>query len=302
MIVKVAEWPYNWGMDATYQIPPLTGELIERIIYAMENQNETAVLDLSEGIVIFSEESSDVGSTVDLPRWSSSDGFDLMVRFASRSHSAELKKALSQGRGVFRAFKDVLDRDPVLKQRWHSFKRHEMEKVVAAWYRQLHKREGDHGGSLEMADVLQEDFSVVFSDTEPDDAKLLAGLGRDGYGPLSSFRDASFVSLLAPDNTLVGMLVYRKGTGVWHVIYYGVAAQWRGLGLFRLMFESLLAKAAKANVARMLFDSVGESMGVGSMFEGVDGVHPVSMTLEIPTSQYLARKKSLEEEVPSPYL
>ena len=57
-----------------------------------------------------------------------------------------------------------------------------------------------------------------------------------------------------------------------------------------------------ANVARLLFDSVGESMGVGSMFEGVDGVHPVSMTLELPASQYLSRKKPLGEGVPSPYL
>ena len=241
-------------------------------------------------------------STVELPRWSSADGFDLMVRFASRNRAAELKKALSQGRGVFRAFKDVLDRDPALKQRWHSFKRHEMEKVVTAWYRQLRKREGGHEGSPEMADVLLEDFSVVFSDTEPDDAKLLEALGRDGYVPLSPFQDASFVSLLSPDNSLVGMLVYRKETGVWHVVYYGVDAPWRGLGLFRLMFESLLSRAAKANVARLLFDSVGESMGVGSMFEGVDGVHPVSMTLEIPASQYLSRKKPLGEGVPSPYL
>lgn len=289
-------------MDASYQIPPLTGELIEQIIYAMENQNEIAVLNLAEGIVTFQEDSSGMDSTVDLPRWSSSDGFDLMVRFASRNRDAELKRALSQGRGVFRAFKDVLDRDPALKQRWHSFKRHEMEKVVTAWYRQLRKREGGHEGSPEMADVLLEDFSVVFSDTEPDDAKLLEALGRDGYVPLSPFQDASFVSLLSPDNSLVGMLVYRKETGVWHVVYYGVDAPWRGLGLFRLMFESLLSRAAKANVARLLFDSVGESMGVGSMFEGVDGVHPVSMTLEIPTSQYLSRKKPLGEGVPSPYL
>ena len=289
-------------MDASYQIPPLTGELIEQIIYAMENQNEIAVLNLAEGIVTFQEDSSGMDSTVELPRWSSADGFDLMVRFASRNRAAELKRALSRGRGVFRAFKDVLDRDPALKQRWHSFKRHEMEKVVTAWYRQLRKREGGHEGSPEMADVLLEDFSVVFSDTEPDDAKLLEALGRDGYVPLSPFQDASFVSLLSPDNSLVGMLVYRKETGVWHVVYYGVDAPWRGLGLFRLMFESLLSRAAKANVARLLFDSVGESMGVGSMFEGVDGVHPVSMTLEIPTSQYLSRKKPLEEGVPSPYL
>jgi hypothetical protein len=289
-------------MDASYQIPPLTGELIEQIIYAMENQNEIAVLNLAEGIVTFQEDSSGMDSTVELPRWSSADGFDLMVRFASRNRAAELKRALSQGRGVFRAFKDVLDRDPALKQRWHSFKRHEMEKVVTAWYRQLRKREGGHEGSPEMADVLLEDFSVVFSDTEPDDAKLLEALGRDGYVPLSPFQDASFVSLLSPDNSLVGMLVYRKETGAWHVVYYGVDAPWRGLGLFRLMFESLLSRAAKANVARLLFDSVGESMGVGSMFEGVDGVHPVSMTLEIPTSQYLSRKKPLGEGVPSPYL
>ena len=55
-------------------------------------------------------------------------------------------------------------------------------------------------------------------------------------------------------------------------------------------------------MARLLFDSVGESVGVGSMFEGVDGVHPASMTLEIPASQYLSRKKPLGEGVPSPYL
>lgn len=54
-------------MDASYQIPPLTGELIEQIIYAMENQNEIAVLNLAEGIVTFQEDSSGMDSTVELP-------------------------------------------------------------------------------------------------------------------------------------------------------------------------------------------------------------------------------------------
>ena len=152
-IVKVGNCPYNQGMSTTYAIPPLTADLVEQIVYAMENQNEIAVLDLAEGIVTFEEESGS-DKTVHLPKWSSADGFDLMARFAARNRSPRLKAALAKGHGVFRAFKDVLDTDADLKQRWHSFKHHEMEKVVTSWYRKLKQREARHEENLDMADAL----------------------------------------------------------------------------------------------------------------------------------------------------
>lgn len=280
------------SMSTSYPLPELTGELVGQIIYAMENQREKAYFDLKEAIVTLVPSPS----TVDLPQWKSADGFDLMTRFASRTRSQALKAALSQGHGVFRAFKNVLDTDPAEKQLWLSFKRHEMEKVVTAWYRRL-KSESEKEEGAVMEDVLLEDFSVVFSDREPDDKALLVRIG----GERPSFSGASFVSLLAPDNSLAAILVYRVEGALWHVIYYGVDAPWRGLGLFRLMFESLAKKAGKAQIQRILFDSKNESMAVGAMFQGVEGVRPVSMTLEIPTSAYLDHQSD-EDEEPSPYV
>ncbi len=280
-------------MEKRSQLPDLTSELIDQIIYAMENQRENAVFNPQEGIVSLEEGEG----CIELPPWRSSDGFNLMTRFATRVHSAKLKEALGGGHGVFRAFKNVLDQDPVLKQKWLSFKRHEMEKVVTSWWR----RHGAKEQEMALRDVLLEDFSITFCSDAPSSGGLLPLLVKEaGFSP--SFDGAQFLLVHAPDDSLAALSAYRVEASALHLFFYGVDHPWRGLGLFRLMVESLSSHAAESHLSHILFDSYGRHIGAGSLFDGVDDVVPVAMTLCVPVGAYLSLHEGREETLPYAYL
>ncbi|MBQ7159749.1 MAG: GNAT family N-acetyltransferase, partial [Treponema sp.] len=88
----------------------LTDSIAQSIIFAMENQGETFVLDAKTGAVVPAEnQSADEDVIYSLPRWDSHDGFELLESFVSNLHApkakADLKHVLIAGRGVFRNFK-----------------------------------------------------------------------------------------------------------------------------------------------------------------------------------------------------
>ena len=102
----------------------LTKSLVESIIFSMEDQNGEFAFDASSGRVISLDslmqseldEMSEQDSLYSLPHWSSNDGFEIMEDFAESVRvpkvRAELEQVLSNGRGVFRNFKNVLSRYP----------------------------------------------------------------------------------------------------------------------------------------------------------------------------------------------
>lgn len=133
----------------------LTEEIVDQIIFGMENQDTSFLFDLEKGDLIRSEEipveASGDGSDaskmenrdsrdrfVRLPEWSPVDGFHLMERFVAHIknpiYRQEMRDALNGGRGVFRRFKDVLKRYEPLERQWFIFKEKEMRQVVRNWY------------------------------------------------------------------------------------------------------------------------------------------------------------------------
>ncbi|MBQ9538126.1 MAG: GNAT family N-acetyltransferase, partial [Treponema sp.] len=98
----------------------LADSLLDEIIYSMEDQGTDVVIDAQEGAVLPVD--GDIGPSFDdidddksgryysLPKWTSSDGFELLRDFTNSLHSPlareDLKRALNGGRGVFRRFKD----------------------------------------------------------------------------------------------------------------------------------------------------------------------------------------------------
>jgi len=137
----------------------LTGALIDEILFAMEDQGGEFYLDTVEGVVSgglddpeFEGENLDDDDGeggvryIDLPEWDSADGFRLMERFAAAFRNPlireELSSALGLGKGVFRAFKDVLSRYPEAEKMWFAFKEKEMKKEILRWYNGLREEWG----------------------------------------------------------------------------------------------------------------------------------------------------------------
>lgn len=121
----------------------LSPELVDLIIFAMENQKEfyffdTQDLKLVEDSDIESKEEWNEERFIPLPTWSSTDGFQLMENFVASLRNPiireQLRSALSSGRGVFRSFKDVLKKRPDIERLWFSFKEKEMKSRVVEWF------------------------------------------------------------------------------------------------------------------------------------------------------------------------
>jgi ribosomal protein S18 acetylase RimI-like enzyme len=149
----------------------LTNALIDDILFSMEDQEGEFLLDTQEGVVAnttgeFDEPlETDGDRYIDLPEWDSSDGFRLMERFTASLRNPlvreELSGALNRGKGVFRAFKDILSRHPEAEKLWFAYKEREMRREILRWYNALREEWGlDQIGMEpeETGDLVLEDF------------------------------------------------------------------------------------------------------------------------------------------------
>jgi GNAT superfamily N-acetyltransferase len=162
---------------------------VDEIIFAMENQDSEARVNIETGEVIMysgsrdSVPEQDEGSDADpeylvpIPEWTSADGFRLMESFAGGVGDpvarTGLLGVLSRGRGVFRAFKNTLEQYPDIERRWFEYKHAAMGRRVAEWY-----------------DGLRESSGLARLGPEPeDDADLIIGdftLRKAGRGAWES--------------------------------------------------------------------------------------------------------------------
>lgn len=127
----------------------LSPEMIDDIIFAMENQNDHYVFDSAEGFCVNTDteayNAENTGNTegryYDIPHWTSADGFRIMEQFTAQVHNPllreELRTALNQKKGVFRRFKSALKINPAVEQGWYRFKERQMKAAVYEWYNDL---------------------------------------------------------------------------------------------------------------------------------------------------------------------
>ncbi len=158
----------------------LTPEIIDQIIFAMENQETPFRFDSETRTVIDdiqnlssgpedTEPSLEGGRYVGIPEWSSADGFQLMERFVATLRNPlareKLRAALSGGKGVFRNFKNALKEHEEIERLWFSFKDREMRTKVVDWYNDLCDLWGWERVSRE-PDEEEETDQLVLSDFE----------------------------------------------------------------------------------------------------------------------------------------
>ena len=130
---------------------PLTRELIDQIMFGMENQDTDFLLDLYDQKVVRIDELPDEGQDdearyIPLPEWRSVDGYNLMEKFVASLHNPIyreiLRSILASGKGVFRQFKDALKERQEIERLWYRFKEREMRAHVVEWYNVLRESWG----------------------------------------------------------------------------------------------------------------------------------------------------------------
>ncbi|MDR0636743.1 MAG: GNAT family N-acetyltransferase [Treponema sp.] len=162
----------------------LTEALINDLLFSMEDQEGEFYMDTQDAMIVESANLEDNRNRyINLPDWDSSDGFRLMERFTVGVRNPlvreELSTALNRGKGVFRAFKNVLHAYPTIEKRWFSFKEREMKREVIRWYNALRDEWGmERIGTEpeETDDLILEDF--IFRPVQEKDIAEAAFLHR----------------------------------------------------------------------------------------------------------------------------
>ncbi|MDR2159891.1 MAG: GNAT family N-acetyltransferase [Treponema sp.] len=260
----------------------LTEALIDDILFSMEDQNGEFLLDTREGMIILTDEISGNAEEEDryigLPEWDSANGYQLMEHFTAALRNPvvrdELGSALNRGKGVFRAFKDILGRYPEIERRWFSFKEREMKRGIIRWYNGLREEWGlEKIGTEpeETEDLVLEDFR--FREAGPSDAQAAESLHRicrEEYvkyakenNPAAevfladlSWRFPGKLALVAETGggDFAGYVV-ADGTGpVLHIFALEVKPEYRGLGVGETLMLRFLEKAREGLCSRVTVD------------------------------------------------
>jgi GNAT superfamily N-acetyltransferase len=251
----------------------LTPELMEQIIFAMENQKETFLLDSEQPSIIPGDSDVNVGGTIyDLPLWEPSDGYRLMEQFVLSLRNPVYREHLSSilhcGSGVFRKYKDALNQRPDIERMWFSFKEKEMRNRVSEWYNALRLEwgldsydvefNGEYSPVLTDFSVSEEDgthldlinsfdkasFEELYSSYPKDYISDLFRRSRDGFEPEIS-TESSIYTAETPGGEIVGFIwitaeVLDKGTVLGRIRQIYIVPEYRGLGLAEKLKESAL--------------------------------------------------------------
>ena len=253
---------------------PLTSALLDQILFAMEDQDNFSVLNLTTRQVEFcaDENACGEGTVLPLPTWSSTDGFRMMRDFSESIHNpavqVELRAVLDSGHGVFKRFKQILKPRDLLYRQWLRFKRRFMEEKVRQWLDQWPEVVfedptdpafgGESGGLLATDFGFREGTLEEASRLEDWDAEACHEAARGVFGEsvgadyAAYFRrgrlftegDRLWVAE-NPQGDWAGILWSRRwahptdGADVVEVLLWFVDPEYRGLGLGAMLLETL---------------------------------------------------------------
>ncbi len=154
----------------------ITEEILERVVYGMENQKDRLLLDPSNGLL--RPETDDDGTFIPLPSWGPTDGYRLMDGFAGSLPDTDFRdrllEILHSGNSVFRHFKDALKERPELEGLWRRYKKREMRRTALSWLSRW-----SEALTLEMLGPEPEEYGELSSaeftirDAEPGDWEII---------------------------------------------------------------------------------------------------------------------------------
>ena len=265
----------------------LTGEMVDEIVFGMENQETDFFFNLQEGVLVPAEEvPEDAGERYqEIPQWRPVDGFRLMERFVATVKNPlyrdELRGALNGGRGVFRRFKDILKQYEPLERLWYNYKDREMRQVVIDWY----ARVTEAGDLARLGEEPVENESLLLSDfvireeagagehcteelrraVEEAYAEYAPALREHMSNMLISRLDEETLVFSAetPQGERAGSLAVR----VWENIvgsvmvisYIYIEEEFRGLGLSKVLLDKCVKAARREEVAELMCELPGKT-------------------------------------------
>jgi len=303
----------------------LDGELIEQILFAMEDQQHQHLIDSHSGELVRAGEKEDDSDTqyLPIPEWQPIHGFHLMEKFTARLRNplfrSELKDALSSGRGVFRKFKDILKTNREIERLWFSFKDRELRKIVWHWYNEhrelagLERLEEEIEETDGLEDLLGSDFSIVAG--RADHLESIERLDRDAFaarypdadpaavaehfksrranasGPLD--KDSRLLVAETPDKDFAGFIWAIEaidplgGDRLLEIVQFAVVSYYQGMGLGAMLLKRLIAEARDRGYHKVRSELSGTGLQLDGFF-GELGFSQVSQVLELDPSRWNA--------------
>lgn len=260
----------------------LTPEIVDQVIFAMENQETPFRFDSETQTVVEVREEggeeADEGRYVEIPEWSSADGFQLMERFVATLRNPlvrdKLRTALSSGKGVFRNFKNALKAHGEIERLWFAYKDREMKTRVLDWYNELCDMWGWEHIRREPSEV-EETEELVLSDfdfAEETGAEIVRTYDREAWRESHSFLPPALVGDLynrsragMDASSETSLVISARTPGgelsgfVWGVIeHLRMAAETGGqdLKLLRLLQVYVLKEYRGLGIAKTLVDNI----------------------------------------------
>ena len=266
----------------------MTSELINEIVFSMEDQNEFYLLDSSVPVLLKKEEVPDFDSDryYILPVWDSISGFKLMEQFVTVLKNTlvadKLRSTLLAGKGVFRNFKNVLKDYPEVEKQWFSFKEQKMKQVILSWYNELRDFWGLEQMGIEPeenSELVLDDF--VFRSLRDSDINTLHSSVESAYGDINTGYDRESGAVLSllwekqrefEDDKKSIILVcesvsedfagfaaasyFDDGTDLQHAVLmtsFLILPQFRGLGLGKELLKRILQELKQQQVKKVFF-------------------------------------------------
>ncbi len=296
----------------------LTDELIDQIIFAMEDQQHKILVNRHSGDLVHSEEVEDPEQFTSIPEWRPIDGYNLMEKFITKLRNPIfrelLKEALSSGKGVFRNFKNTLKKSREVEKLWFTFKEREMKQVVVRWYneqRELAGLEQIGEEPEETEDLLLSDFTI----REGGEEHLEAMVNLDRRSFMENYPDAeqdriercfndmrkSLPGLGEPESLL---FVAETPTGdfagfVWgveeedplsgnpvlRIVQLAVVEHHRGLGLGQLLIRRLTKEAYQQGYEKLTLELAAGSLVLAGFLQNL-GFETTAQILELDLNRW----------------
>lgn len=288
--------------SSSYYLDLLKGDVVsdqERLMINWEEGEEEA--EISEG-----------DRYIDIPDWQPSDGFLVMEKFANQVrnpiYKGKLVEALQAGKGVFRRFKDIIGEQPSLEREWFAFKEDQLKGEVYTWYR-------EHDGALQLLDldiepeeltddILQEDFVIGSSSNELPLDEILAlqvslleemkeGNATQHHALLllepklkSLQKDMQFFYARTGEGELAGFISYSIiEQHTVEILFFGNKREYRGIGLFRFLFDHFCRQAARKGYTTVIVGLAGEALSLDKLFTPL-GSTTISKEIELNTNMW----------------
>ncbi|MDC7223355.1 MAG: UPF0158 family protein [Spirochaetales bacterium] len=259
----------------------LSPELLEQIIYGMENQSEIFCFDVEKLTVIpkSQKERDDPEELryLSLPRWTPADGYNIMERFVLSLNNPlyrnRLRAILHSGKGVFRNFKDLLKEKPEIEKLWFHYKTKELRSYIQEWldsfenYRNMMTL-GEAKENLE--ELLLSDF--LFLESPEHHRSQVESLDRDilreqeatlppelrslspFYRPMDD--SFSFIAAESPERELAGYIVFltEGATAIITDIY--TLPEYRGLRVAEELYHKTEEQLYSKGIDRIIVEGI----------------------------------------------